>query len=341
MKYPKLHDLSKRAAALVLTAALLVPSAFASRLHDAAEHLPHPGRRPDVHQHHIGAPLLRSDRELLLPAGAGQRHHPPSWSSPPAPSMAPPPSTRRSATRRAWATMWWAASTATFFTMSSGIPNGISIEDGVYKSSPEGNHAISVVDGRLELSASPQVELTLTNRRDGSSVSLTHFNKWRNSSGGLYLYNEDFSSVSTRTDSRMGWMVRFQVAEDDRDTPSPSTASSLWRSRRSSRPRTPSPSGRTTISSPPPMSPALPSCSPAIRWGQGHPVRLLLRPRHLRRPVGRGCGDIMIAKRKNDGQLHLALRHRTGPRTAVGGEGGRHHGVLRGGRLSSPATPPD
>ena len=30
MKYPKLHDLSKRAAALVLTAALLVPSAFAS-----------------------------------------------------------------------------------------------------------------------------------------------------------------------------------------------------------------------------------------------------------------------------------------------------------------------
>ena len=46
------------------------------RRHDAAEHLPHPGRRPDVHQHHIGAPLLRSDRELLLPAGAGQRHHP-------------------------------------------------------------------------------------------------------------------------------------------------------------------------------------------------------------------------------------------------------------------------
>ena len=61
-----------------------------------------------------------------------------------------------------------------FFTMGSGIPNGISIEEGVYKSSPEGNHAISVVDGRLELSASPQVELTLTNRRNDSSVSLTH-----------------------------------------------------------------------------------------------------------------------------------------------------------------------
>ena len=50
--------------------------------------------------------------------------------------------------------MWWAASTATFH-HEQRHPNGISIEDGVYKSSPEGNHAISVVDGRLELSASP------------------------------------------------------------------------------------------------------------------------------------------------------------------------------------------
>ena len=58
--------------------------------------------------------------------------------------------------QRVWDTMWWAASIATFCTMGSGIPNGISIEKGVYKSSPEGNHAISVVDGRLELSASPQ-----------------------------------------------------------------------------------------------------------------------------------------------------------------------------------------
>ena len=59
MKYPNLHDLSKRAAALVLTAALLVPSAFASAgttrlstsrtLADGLTYI------------HLGAPLLRPD----------------------------------------------------------------------------------------------------------------------------------------------------------------------------------------------------------------------------------------------------------------------------------------
>ena len=33
--------------------------------------------------------------------------------------------------QRVWDTMWWAASIATFFTMGSGIPNGISIEEGI------------------------------------------------------------------------------------------------------------------------------------------------------------------------------------------------------------------
>ena len=106
-----------------------------------------------------------------------------------------------------------------FFTMGSGIPNGISIEEGVYKSSPEGNHAISVVDGELRLSASPQVEITVTNERTGESVSLTHFNKWRSSSGGLYLFNEDFSTVSTHTESAGGRMVRMVVSEEDQGTP--------------------------------------------------------------------------------------------------------------------------
>ena len=61
-----------------------------------------------------------------------------------------------------------------------------------------------MVDGELCLSASPQVEITVTNERTGESISLTHFNKWRNSSGGLYLFNEDFSTVSTHTESAGG-----------------------------------------------------------------------------------------------------------------------------------------
>ena len=105
-----------------------------------------------------------------------------------------------------------------FFTMGSGIPNGIAIEDGVYKSSPEGEHAVSMVDGALRLSASPQVEITVTNERTGESVSLTHFNKWRDSAGGLYLFNEDFSTVSTHTESAGGRMIRMELTAEDWDT---------------------------------------------------------------------------------------------------------------------------
>ena len=105
-----------------------------------------------------------------------------------------------------------------FFTMGSGVPNGISIEDGVYKSSPEGEHAISMVDGQLRLSASPQVEITVTNDRTGESVSLTHFNKWRDSAGGLYLFNEDFSNVSTHTEAAGGRMIRMELTREDWDT---------------------------------------------------------------------------------------------------------------------------
>ena len=105
-----------------------------------------------------------------------------------------------------------------FFTMGSGIPNGIAIEDGVYKSSPEGEHAVSMVDGALRLSASPQVEITVTNERTGESVSLTHFNKWRDSAGGLYLFNEDFSTVSTHTESAGGRMIRMELTAEDIET---------------------------------------------------------------------------------------------------------------------------
>ena len=46
------------------------------------------------------------------------------------------------------------------------------------------------------------------------------------------------------------------------------------------------------------------------------PVRLLLRPRHLRRPVGGGCGDIMIAygKMTDSSTWHYATGQAPAPR---------------------------
>lgn len=99
---------------------------------------------------------------------------------------------------------------------NGGVPLGISIEEGIYKSSPEGNNAVASVNGQVSLSVSPQVYITLTNQRDGSKVDLTHFNKWRNSSGGLYLYNEDFSTISTQTTAAGGRMVRFVLADESK-----------------------------------------------------------------------------------------------------------------------------
>lgn len=101
---------------------------------------------------------------------------------------------------------------------NNGVPLGISIENGIYKSSPEGNNAVATVDGQVSLSVSPQVYITLTNQRDNSTVELTHFNKWRDSSGGLYLYNEDFSTISTQTTAAGGRMVRFQVVDNGQST---------------------------------------------------------------------------------------------------------------------------
>lgn len=104
-----------------------------------------------------------------------------------------------------------------FYTPGSGVPNGISIENGVYKSSPEGYNAIAMVDGALQLVTSPQVNITVTNQRTGESVTFSHFNKWRSSYGGLYLFNEDFSTVSTHSAGSSGRMIRMVLSEEDHD----------------------------------------------------------------------------------------------------------------------------
>lgn len=89
------------------------------------------------------------------------------------------------------------------------IPCGMVVEDGIYKSSPEGNSAIGFTDGRAYASYKPEVYITLENDTQGSSVTTTHLNKTR-ADNGLYLYSEYFSTVSTRT-STSGWYVRMKV----------------------------------------------------------------------------------------------------------------------------------
>lgn len=89
------------------------------------------------------------------------------------------------------------------------IPCGMVVEDGIYKSSPEGNHAIAFSGGSAFASERPEVYITLENSSNGLVAETTHLNKTR-ADDGLYLYSEYFSTVSTRTSSS-GWYVRLRV----------------------------------------------------------------------------------------------------------------------------------
>ena len=92
------------------------------------------------------------------------------------------------------------------------LPCGMVVEDGIYKSSPEGNHAIGFLDdGTAVVSSRPEVYITIENETTGQVFETTHLNKTR-SDDGLYLYSEYFSTVSTRTDES-GWYIRLRVRD--------------------------------------------------------------------------------------------------------------------------------
>ena len=101
-----------------------------------------------------------------------------------------------------------------FYTPTTGIPNGLAIEQGVYRTSADGHPALAVSGGQLQLCPAPQVSLTLTNQRTGRVDAPDHLNKWRDYDGGLYLYNDDFST-STQTNGRGGWIVVLELAAAD------------------------------------------------------------------------------------------------------------------------------
>ena len=105
-----------------------------------------------------------------------------------------------------------AAINTDFFVFGIGVPMGIVIEDGVFKSGPEEERAIAVTDGGFQLVDDPSVSVTLVNQRDGTVTPVHHLNKGRASTGGIYLLNEHFSTVSTRT-STPGWAVRLELLD--------------------------------------------------------------------------------------------------------------------------------
>lgn len=100
-----------------------------------------------------------------------------------------------------------------FFAMSTGVPIGLVVEDGVYKSSNDGENALTIAGGRASVVDKPKVSLSLYNSSTGRTTTTNHFNKTRGVGGGLYLLNEHFSTVSTRGKGS-GWYVRMKAAAD-------------------------------------------------------------------------------------------------------------------------------
>ena len=109
-----------------------------------------------------------------------------------------------------------AAVNTDYFSTATGVPMCIVIEDGVYKSDAAGNPAMVIVDGEVLLCEKPEVSLSLTNEENDIEIVPNYFNKYRASTGGVYLLNEYFSTVSTRTNSS-GWFVRMEVVDYDPD----------------------------------------------------------------------------------------------------------------------------
>lgn len=130
-----------------------------------------------------------------------------------------------------------AAVNTDFFFTENGVPMGVVIEDGVYKSSPDGRNAVCFgYEGSVDIIDAPSVLISLSYYSgaeyndsggsisgEGKIVNLRNFNKMRTDAGGMCLYSEAFSTVSTRTSSP-GWFVKFKILDG---TPSVSGTMSL------------------------------------------------------------------------------------------------------------------
>ena len=107
-----------------------------------------------------------------------------------------------------------AAVNTAFFTGAS-IPIGIVVEDGRLRSAGDGMNAMAIMnDGSYYASAGPQVRFQLSSTAWGEeTMELQYLNK-ATESDDIYIFTNDFSTVSTRV-TDLVWAVRLRITEGD------------------------------------------------------------------------------------------------------------------------------
>ena len=107
-----------------------------------------------------------------------------------------------------------AAVNTAFFTGAS-VPIGLVVEDGRLRSAGDGMNAMAIMnDGSYYASPGPQVRFRLRSTAWGEeAMELQYFNKTLESDD-IYIFTQDFSTVSTRV-TDLVWAVRLRITEGD------------------------------------------------------------------------------------------------------------------------------
>lgn len=95
-----------------------------------------------------------------------------------------------------------------YFSLSTGVAEGIVIENGIYKSSPSHFSSVFFDGNQTSVFGEIVIPINIQNHRSGQVLTVHNLNKYRMDTGGLYLLNSDFSTT-TRTNSE-GIMVRLR-----------------------------------------------------------------------------------------------------------------------------------
>ena len=102
----------------------------------------------------------------------------------------------------------------TAFYNSPGIPIGIVVENGGLRSAADGLNAFAILpDGSYYAAHAPKVRFALQGELWEDAMELQYLNKGM-STEDIYIYTEDFSTVSTRVTERV-WAVRMQILEGE------------------------------------------------------------------------------------------------------------------------------